>query len=56
MIELIPPNRTIYSVFFALIFMIYLKKSNSDNKLIENDKYFLEQILTLFYGAIYLKF
>lgn len=56
MFELIPPNRSIYSVALVVLFIIYLKKSNSDNKYIENNKYFLEQILTMLYGDIELDY
>ena len=35
-IELIPPYRAIYSVAFALLFVIYLKKSNEDEKFISD--------------------
>ena len=45
MIELIPPNRAIYSVSMILLFVIYLNKSNKDENLIQDNKYFLRQIL-----------
>ena len=51
-IELIPPYRKIYSVALALLLVIYLKKSNEDEKLVQNNKYFLKQILTMLYGDI----
>ena len=56
MIELIPPKRGIFSVAMVLLFVIYLKKSNRDNKLVENNKYFLEQLLTMLYGDIELDY
>ena len=34
MIELIPPNRAIYSVAMILLFVIYLNKSNKDDNLV----------------------
>ena len=52
MIELIPPNRAIYSVSMILLFIIYLKKSNKDENLVKDDKYFLKQILTMLYGNV----
>ena len=52
MIELIPPNRAIYSVSMILLFVIYLYKSNKDENLIKDNKYFLRQILTMLYGTI----
>ena len=52
MIELIPPNRAIYSVAMIMLFVIYLNKSNRDENLIKNDKYFLKQIFTMLYGDI----
>ena len=56
MVELIPPNREIYSASLALLFVIYLKKSNRNDKLVENNKYFLQQILTMLYGDIELDY
>jgi hypothetical protein len=56
MIETIPPNRAIYSVSMILLFVIYLNKSNKDENLIKNDKYFLKQILTMLYGDIELDY
>ena len=52
MIELIPPDRGIYSVSMILLFIIYLKKSNKDENLVKDNKYFLKQILTMLYGDI----
>ena len=52
MLELIPPKRAIYSVSLAYLLVIYLKKSNEDDNLLKNDKYFLQQILTMIYGDI----
>ena len=52
MIEIIPPNRAIYSVSMILLFVIYLYKSNKDENLIKDNKYFLRQILTMLYGTI----
>ena len=56
MYELVPPNRFIYSPAFILIYVIYLMKSNEDDNLIQNNKYFLQQILTMLYGDIDLKY
>ena len=56
MLELIPPNRAIYSVALAFLFVLYLKKSNEDDSLVKNDKYFLQQILTMIYGDIELDY
>ena len=56
MIGLIPPDRAIYSVAMILLFVIYLKKSNKDESLVENKKYFLKQILTMIYGNIELDY
>ena len=52
MIELIPPDRALYSVSMILLFIIYLKKSNKNENLVKDDKYFLKQILTMLYGDI----
>ena len=56
MIELIPPDRALYSVSLILLFIIYLKKSNEDENVVKDDKYFLKQILTLLYGDIELDY
>jgi len=45
MIGIIPPNRAIYSVSMILLFVMYLNKSNKDENLIQDNKYFLRQIL-----------
>ena len=37
-------------------YIIYLKKSNKDIKLIQNEHYFLQTILTLLYDKIELDF
>ena len=55
MIELIPTDRAIYSVAMILLFVIYLNKSNKDENLVKNDKYFLKQILIMLYGNIELE-
>ena len=52
MLELIPTNRSIYSVAMVLLFVFYLYKSNIDNNLIQDNRYFLRQILTMLYGDI----
>ena len=52
MLELIPTNRSIYSVAMILLFVFYLYKSNIDNNLIQDNRYFLRQILTMLYGDI----
>ena len=56
MLDVIPPNRPIYSVHMALLFVLYLYKSNRDNNLLTNDKYFLQQLLTMIYGVIDLSY
>ena len=56
MIELIPPDREIYSVPLVVLFVLYLKKSNRDEKYLQNDKYFLQQILMMLYGNIELSY
>ena len=56
MLNLIPINRPIYCAPMAVLLVIYLKKSNRDNNLIQNDKYFLQQLLTLLYGSIDLSY
>ena len=55
MIELIPSGRAIYSVAMILLFVIYLNKSNKEENLVKNDKYFLKQILIMLYGNIELE-
>ena len=52
MLELIPTNRSIYSVAMVLLFVFYLYKSNIDNNLIQDNRYFLRKILTMLYGDI----
>ena len=37
---------------FIMVFYEYLKNSNRNNKLIQNDKYFLKAILSLLYDDI----
>ena len=37
------------------LYIIYLVKSNKDEKLIKNERYFLKTILTLFYDKINIK-
>ena len=56
MLDVIPPSRPIYSVHMAVLFVLYLNKSNRDNKLIMNGKYFLQQLLTMIYGNIDLSY
>jgi len=56
MIELIPPYRELYSVALIVLFVIYLKRSNRDNNLINHDRYFLQQILTMYYSDIDLSY
>ena len=56
MLELIPTDRAIYSVAMILLFVIYLNKSNKDENLVKDDKYFLKQILTMIYGDIELDY
>ena len=56
MLDVIPPNRPIYSVHMAVLFVIYLYKSNRDNELLKKDKYFLQQLLTMIYGNIDLSY
>ena len=55
-LELIPTNRDIYSIALMIPYIIYLEKSNKDDELIKNEKYFLKTILTLLYDKIDLDF
>ena len=55
-LELIPPNRDIYSIALMVPYILYLEKSNKDDELIKNEKYFLKTILTLLYDNIDLDF
>ena len=56
MIEVIPPGRAIFSASLVVLLIIYLKKSNKDDNLVNNDKYFLQQLLTMLYGDIKLDY
>jgi len=56
MLELIPPGRGIYSAALVLLLVLYLGKSNKDQNLINNDKYFLQQLLTMLYGEIQISY
>ena len=56
MLNVVPRERQIYSVVMIVLFVIYLKRSNRDNNLIYNDKYFLQQILTMIYGNVDLSY
>ena len=56
MLDVIPPNRPIYSIHMAILFVLYLYKSNRESKLLTNDKYFLQQLLTMIYGNIDLSY
>ena len=53
---LIPKNRDIYSIPLMLLYIIYLDKSNKNDDLIKNERYFLKTILTLLYDEIDLDF
>ena len=55
-LELIPPNRDIYSIALMVPYILYLEKSNKNDELIKNEKYFLKTILTLLYDNIDLNF
>ena len=55
-LESIPSKRYIYSIALMVPYIIYLKKSNKDIKLIQNERYFLQTILTLLYDKIELDF
>ena len=55
-LECIPSKRYIYSIALMVPYIIYLKKSNKDIKLIQNERYFLQTILTLLYDKIELDF
>ena len=48
-LELIPPNRDIYSIALMIPYIVYLNKSNKNEELIKNERYFLKTILTLLY-------
>ena len=49
---LIPPNRDIYSIALMIPYIIYLQKSNKNDELIKNERYFLKIILTMLYDEI----
>ena len=55
-LESISSTRYIYSIALMVPYIIYLKKSNKDIKLIQNERYFLQTILTLLYDKIELDF
>ena len=55
-LELIPQNRDIYTIALMIPYLIYLEKSNKNDELIKNEKYFLKTILTLLYDEIDLDF
>ena len=55
-LESISSKRYIYSIALMVPYIIYLKKSNKDIKLIQNERYFLQTILTLLYDEIELDF
>ena len=55
-LESISPKRYLYSIALMVPYIIYLKKSNKDIKLIQNEHYFLQTILTLLYDKIELDF
>ena len=55
-LELIPQNRDIYSMALMIPYILYLEKSNKNDELIKNEKYFLQTILTLLYYKIDLDF
>jgi ADP-ribosylglycohydrolase len=49
---LIPQNRDMYSIAIMVLYIIYLDKSNKNDELIKNERYFLQTILTLLYDEI----
>ena len=49
--NLIPHDRYLFPTFI-MVFYEYLKNSNRNNKLIQNEKYFLKVILSLLYDDI----
>ena len=49
---LIPQNRDMYSIAIMVLYIIYLDKSNKEDELIKNERYFLKTILTLLYDEI----
>lgn len=55
-LEVIPPNRAVYSIPLMVLYVIYLNKSNKNDELIKNDQYFLKTILTLLYDEIELDY
>ena len=46
---LIPQNRDMYSIPLMVLYIMYLQKSNKNDELIKNERYFLQTILTLLY-------
>ena len=51
-LDVVPNNRSLFSVFIIFLYVQYLKNSNRNNGLIKNEKYFLKTILTLLYDDI----
>lgn len=51
-LDVIPRNRSLFSICIMVLYVQYLKKSNRNTDLIKNDHYFLETILTLLYDDI----
>ena len=51
-LELIPKNRDIYSIALMIPYIVYLNKSNRNDDLINNERIFLQTILTLLYDEI----
>ena len=49
---LIPQNRDMYSIPLMVLYILYLDKSNKNDELIKNERYFLQTILTLLYDEI----
>jgi len=49
---LIPQNRDMYSIPLMVLYIMYLQKSNKNDELIKNERYFLQTILTLLYDEI----
>jgi ADP-ribosylglycohydrolase len=51
-LDVIPHNRSLFSICIMVLYVQYLKKSNRNTDLIKNDHVFLETILTLLYDDI----
>ena len=51
-LDVIPRDRSLFSICIMALYVQYLKKSNRNPELIKNNYYFLETILTLIYDDV----